>query len=132
MVGLGWRHEPERPPEAGHTVPRLAAHHPLAPEMDRRVRIDLEQEDIEVVRRTRWPRQVERCRQVRMLGPGGLTQDAEHADHLGRTAHGTGAGSSGSRYTSRPGLSGRISQYGRRVPSGELLSAGRVSASQRR
>ena len=43
-----------------------------------------------------------------------------------------GRAAPGRRYAAEAGLSGRISQRGRRVPSGDTWPAGRVSASQRR
>jgi hypothetical protein len=54
--------------------------------------------------------------------------DGTRADH-GMDYTFTGSTSGGRRYASRSGRTGRRSQYGRLVPSGEYRSAGRVMSS---
>lgn len=58
---------------------------------------------------------------------------AEHRRLRGRLRpHGATGSGSGIRNAARAGFRGRMSQWGRRVPSGETVGADRVISSQRR
>ena len=135
VVGLRRRLEAERPPGAGDAVAGLAPEHPLGPEVHRGEGDELEHEQAaEVARRGRLP-EAEQCGQAAALGGRGLRQAAEGAEELHRSGGPQPASlrsslEPGRAKAERTGLTGRISQCGRRVPSGEWSRAERVFASQ--
>ena len=138
VVGLRrWRHV-QRPQEARDAVTGVTAEHALVPEMDRRVRVDLEVEQVRMLRRRRRTREFERVRHGRRAGVGTCREVRERAEESG-AAHPPVGTSLVRRPTGPPmrnasavGLSGRISQRGRRSPLGETTVALRVFSSHSR
>ena len=140
VVRLRGRREADGPPEAGGPVGRVAAEAALGAQVHRRVGRAVEHEHLGVLGVAR-PRPAEGG--ARGPGVGRVAgHGAQGAEQLpsprrrgcGGARHERGpvsAESAGITNASAAGLSGRISQLGRRVPSGETCPAGRVISSHR-
>ena len=114
------------PPEARGPVGTLAAESTIRPEVDRSVGRAVEHEDIGVLGLTEG-RQPERARDG--TGHGGTVRHGtEGPEQLPAMRHRPALRSPGRVNAAAPGLSGRISQRGRRVPSGDTCPAGLVWA----
>ena len=126
MIGFGGRRDGDGPPEARGPVGTLAAESTIRPEVDRSVGRAVEHEDIGVLGLTEG-RQPERARDG--TGHGGTVRHGtEGPEQLPAMRHRPALRSPGRANAAAPGLSGRISQRGRRVPSGDTCPAGLVWA----
>ena len=144
MVWFGRRRDADGPPEACHPVRGVAAEAALRAEVHRGVRRAVQHEHLGVLG---VPRGGQSKRAAGDAGVGGIARDgAQGAEQLpARRVLGHRPGPpvspggapraaispAGSANASADGLTGRISQRGRRVPSGETWPAGRVSESHR-
>ena len=125
VIGFGGRRDGEGPPETRGPVGALAAERSVRAEVDRGVGRAVQHEDLGVLGLADRG-QPERARD----GPGrdgAIGHRAESAEQLPAIFHRV-LRSLGRAKAAGPGLSGRISQRGRRVPSGDTCPAGLVCA----
>jgi predicted nucleic acid-binding Zn-ribbon protein len=138
VVGLRRRCDIERAQEPCDPVARITAEHPLLAEVHRRVGVDLEVEQVRVLRRGRWTGQLERLGDRDGTVVRARREVRERAQQCGPAHPPTGASlvrrptGPSMRNASAVGLSGRISQRGRRSPLGETTVALRVFSSHSR
>jgi hypothetical protein len=115
VIGLGGWNEAQCSPEPRDAVTGLAPDHGIIIEIGGRVRMQVELEEFGVLgrrgRRSRQPQGA--CHHPGFTG-WRFREHTEGAEELHQRTTSTGR-----RYTSLAGLSGRSIQYGRRVPSGE-------------
>ena len=105
VVGLGRRLEAEREPEPRDARARLTAEHALLAEVDRRVRVDVEEERRRLVHRVARFLDAEGARDACVFGAGRFAERADAPQEIG-----AGHQRSPIRKTSRAGLSGRMNQ----------------------
>jgi hypothetical protein len=123
VIGFGGRGDGQSPPEPGGAVGALAAERPVRAEVDRGVGRAVQHEDLGVLGLADRG-QPERAGH----GPGrdgAVGHRAQSAEQLPAIVHQV-LRSLGRAKAAGPGLSGRISQRGRRVPSGDTCPAGLV------